>query len=144
MRGFSLVLFLFVCTFCLAQEDVSGSWTGKITQNDGGYRKNYKFELYLIQNGSQLSGRSYVYFDDIYAEMSLKGYINAANELWFSELEIVDFRELRGMEWCIKNGKLQLKKIGNHWKLEGFWKGNTSFGECIPGEVFLERVVPRA
>ena len=142
MKYLLFFFFLFPPVFFFAQPDVSGNWVGIITQKEGGYRSKYKFELFLFQNGDEISGRSYVYVDDIYAEMILKGKIEE-DLLTFYETKIIEFKEFEGMEWCIKNGKLRLLKSGNNWKLEGLWEGVTSFGACIPGKVFLQKIVPR-
>ena len=141
----TLTLFLLLgCFLSYGQDSVEGCWKGIITQSEGGFRKNYQFEMYLQQNGSVLKGRSYVYFEDFYAEMSLKGTINSENEIIFSEQEIVDYRKLEGMEWCIKSGLLRLRKDGPYWKLHGTWSGDTHFGNCFPGKIFLEKIEPQA
>jgi hypothetical protein len=142
MKFYLNFLLLFFPLFCFGQTNISGNWIGTITQKEGGYRSKYKFELYLKQSGSELSGRSYVYVDNIYAEMILKGRI-VGDQVTLYESEIIEFKEFEGMEWCIKNCKLKLVKSGKNWKLEGGWEGFTSFGACIPGSVFLQKIVPR-
>ena len=142
MRFFLILPLLFFTFLGFAQTDISGNWIGTITQNEGGYRSKYKFELFLFQDGSEITGRSYVYVDDIYAEMILRGRI-IGNTLSFQETEIIQFKELQGMEWCIKSCLLQLSRLGKKMKLEGKWEGTTSFGTCIPGNVFLQKIEPR-
>ncbi|MEM9889150.1 MAG: hypothetical protein AAF849_24980 [Bacteroidota bacterium] len=142
------LLILFVCSispsFLFAQVDFSGLWKGIITQDEGGYKTEYGFELYLQQEGSRVVGRSYVVDGTLYAEMDLKGNIYNKNYLRFQELKIVDFTIVENMEWCIKKGHLILQFKGDKAYLTGVWKGITSFGDCIPGRIELERKIIRA
>ena len=87
---------------CFAQQELNGYWKGKITQNDGGYIPEYTFELFIIQKGDSITGRSYVYVDSIYAEMNLSGKIHSGMFLEMKDELILDHEELLGMEWCIK------------------------------------------
>lgn len=143
---------LFCLLFCLgtsfsfvtAQEVFTGQWLGSITQNDGGYRPTYSFELYLKQKGDQVTGRSYVYFDNYFAEMQLKGKVINKKELVFYETKIVHFEEPDGMVWCMKKGQLRLRAVKKGFRLEGPWQGETIFGPCVPGLILLTKVVPRA
>ena len=57
---------------CCAQQDLNGYWKGKITQEDGGYTPEYLFELFIIQKGDSITGRSYVSIDSIYADISYR------------------------------------------------------------------------
>jgi hypothetical protein len=140
-----LLLFTFVAfTPCQAQNTFSGMWLGSITQNEGGYRPTYSLEMYLNQNGKEITGRSYVYFDKYFAEMELKGEIKKGNVLHFYEVKIVNFDEPEGMVWCIKQGQLRLRPVKKGFRLEGPWQGQTSFGPCVPGLILLTKVVPRA
>ena len=143
MKYFWLFVFLLLSSFCIAQPDISGEWRGVITQNEGGFRSEYKFEMYFVQKGKQLTGRSYVYFDKAYAQMELIGSFTGKNTISFQELKIVDFTVLSGLEWCIKRGNLQLKKYRGQWQLVGDWSGATSFGPCIPGKVRLKKIKPQ-
>lgn len=127
-----------------SQADFSGLWTGTITQDEGGYRSEYKFEMYLHQSGTKIYGRSYVYDDDLYAVMDLTGSVYNDNYLRFQESKIVDFTTVEGMEWCIKRGHLILKRQFGNTKITGVWKGDTGFSACIPGKIFLERTTAQA
>jgi len=140
-----LLLFLLLCLALpgIAQ-DIGGLWKGTITQNKGGYRSEYTLELVLIQKGDSIQGRSYVFVDEIYAEMDIKGDFHSGVYLQIKDTEILNHEELEGMEWCIKSYQLLLKKNGGDWSLEGHWQGNTSFSSCIPGRILLKRAIPRA
>lgn len=140
---FIIKVFCFTPLLCLAQPNISGSWKGSITQNEGGYRSDYSFEMYFQQKGKKLTGRSYVYVDNIYAEMELTGEWIDNNHIVFKETKVTRARKTDNLDWCIKNGTLKLVKTDNKWRLEGGWAGTSSFGICIPGKIFLHKVIPR-
>lgn len=122
---------------------VTGYWQGKITQDKGGIRPEYGMELYLTQKGTKVTGRSFVYFDKVYAEMQLEGEFKDGKTLIFKETKINAYKRIDGMEWCLKGAILNLIRSGNSWRLEGNWTGTTSFGPCIPGKIFLKKSIPR-
>ncbi|MEL7021937.1 MAG: hypothetical protein AAGK47_10025 [Bacteroidota bacterium] len=127
-----------------AQSTISGSWKGVITQDDGGYRTRYDFELYLNVKDNQITGRSYVTVDDIFCEMKITGSLQEGQKVYFKEIELVDSRQTEGMEWCFKQAVLRLGVDHGKVQLSGSWEGTTSFSNCIPGKVFLQKIVPRA
>ncbi|NJL74999.1 MAG: hypothetical protein HC892_08165 [Saprospiraceae bacterium] len=129
---------------CSSAAQVSGQWKGVITQNEGGYKSKYNFEMYFHQKGNLLRGRSYVYVDNIYVEMELEGIITNGDYIKFQETKMVDSKIVEGLEWCVKGGYLILKKEKDTYILTGIWNGFTSFGTCIPGRIELKRVVPQA
>lgn len=120
-----------------------GKWKGVITQNEG-YKTEYGMELYLTEKDGKLTGRSFVFVDSIYAEMVLEGEMYSKSILLLKDVEIMENEILEGMEWCMKNYQLILKKKGSTWFLEGQWQGKTTFSKCVPGKVKLQRIVPRA
>ena len=131
MKLFFNLLLVFSVGFCSAQQDLNGYWKGIITQEDGGFIPEYSFELFIIQNGDKISGRSYVYVDSIYAEMNLSGEIHSGVYLELKDEKILDHQELLGMEWCIKKYQLLLKQRNSVMYLEGHWQGETSFSTCV-------------
>ena len=141
-----LILFVFLtCAHLLpAQNNLTGLWRGTITQDEGGYRSEYTFEIMIKQDGDKISGRSYVFVDDIHATMILSGSIHSNVYLSLKDSQILDFKVNEGMEWCMKNYQLVFKNNVNPLRLEGFWQGSTTFSTCVPGKVFLKKVVPRA
>ena len=146
MKQFFTVCFILIscAVYCQDIDDVTGNWIGIITQDEGGYRSEYKFEMYLKQEGTKVHGRSYVYVDDIYAEMELVGELHSGFFLRFKETKMLEFEKFEGMEWCIKKGQLLIKMDKDEWIMDGYWQGNTSFSDCIPGKVKLKRIIPRA
>ncbi len=143
----ALCIFLvFGCFISVSSaQDINGYWKGIITQDEGGYKTEYVIELWILQKGDSIIGKSYTYVDDsIYAEMDVAGTIKSGVYIYLKDVNIVEHEELQGMEWCTKTYQLLLKKLNGVLKLEGHWQGLTSFSSCIPGKVFLKRVVPRA
>jgi hypothetical protein len=138
----TLLLGLTLLPLC-AQSDFSGAWKGILTQDDGGFRSEYQFEVYLIQEGKEVRGRTYVSVDDIYAELDIEGQVVNGNTVLFREIRFVRFSRLENLEWCYKLARLTLRREGDTWRLEGPWEGYTSFGRCIPGKIFLTREKPQ-
>ncbi|MEM8526281.1 MAG: hypothetical protein AAGG68_16690 [Bacteroidota bacterium] len=140
--AFSLFFCCAMASF--AQSNFSGLWKGSITQNEGGYKNSYDFEMYLYQDGEVIQGRSYVFDGEMYAEMELKGEVYNGKYLRFQEIKIVNHSIAENMEWCIKRGQLLLSYKRNDAYISGLWKGKTSFGDCVPGRIELKREVFRA
>jgi len=142
--SYLIYVFLFYATSSIAQGDFNGLWKGTITQNEGGYRSNYDFELYLHQDSTTIYGRSYVFDGELYAEMELKGEVYNNRYLRFQEVKIVNHTIGENMEWCIKRGQLLLTYKNNHAYISGLWKGRTSFSDCVPGRIELKKEILRA
>lgn len=138
---FSFLLAVSQPTF--SQEVFLGNWKGVITQDEGGYRTEYDFELYLKKEDKLITGRSYVYVDEIYAEMALSGFTLSDEIFHFTESKVVRSRKLPELEWCLKGAALKLYRTGNGWELRGRWQGTSAGGNCIPGEIILKKIVPR-
>ena len=79
-----ILAILLICVFpfiSFSQDELSGYWKGKITQEDGGYIPEYSFEIQMLQLEDSITGRSYVFVDSIYAEMNLSGNIHSVKFL---------------------------------------------------------------
>jgi hypothetical protein len=140
----STLTFVSFAFFLQAQADFSGHWTGVITQDEGGYKSEYRFELFLNQNGTRVYGRSYVFDEGLYAVMELRGTIYNNDYLRFQETKMVDFTVVENMEWCIKRGDIVLKSGFRKEYITGLWKGVSSMGDCVPGQIKLEREAAQA
>lgn len=128
-----------------AQTDISGLWRGYNTQEAAGsYSTKYDFEIYINEKAGIIIGRSYATVGDIYAEMEIVGEFREGKYLHFQETKVVDFKAEDGMEWCIKKGVLTLFEMDGKLHFRGTWQGTTSFSNCIPGKVYLDKVKPRA
>lgn len=127
----------------LAQErPFEGYWTGYLTQEEGGFRPKYYFELRLQQQGNRITGASYASVEKIYAEFALEGEATG-DQLTFKENRMIRYTRLEEMSWCFKWGTLKLVKKGKAWILEGNWDGKSPFGPCIPGKIYLVKTPPK-
>ena len=144
MKNLFIILFCLLTCSLFGQTELTGVWKGTITQNEGGYRPEYVFEIYLNQKGDVVTGRSYVFVDKIYAVMNLSGSVHSDLYLNLKDAKILDHKVDTGMEWCMKKYQLVLKIKGDTLHLEGFWQGDTTFSTCIPGKVKLTKIDPRA
>jgi len=144
MKYLIILSLCFLSTLGIAQDqDIAGYWKGTITQDAGGYRSSYVMELWISQKGDSIVGKSFVFVDDIYAEMKVSGSFHSGVYLQMKDDEIITHEELEGMEWCIKSYQLLLKKNGQTAKLEGHWQGQTTFSSCIPGRIELTKGTPK-
>jgi len=126
------------------ESNLSGSWYGELTQNEGSYRSSYEIYLIISEKDGIVSGYSYVSVDDIYASMSIEGTLSNNILMNAKDISIIETEQNAGMEWCMRNYSLILKKDNNVWKLEGHWNGSTSFSTCTPGKIYLKKAIPRA
>jgi hypothetical protein len=126
--------------------DISGTWTGVTTQNEGGYSSSYNISLFLKNENGKITGTSILSVDDIFAKIEVEGTFKNGLSLLLKDVAIIENKVVDNlnMEWCMKNYILLLKRENNQWLLEGHWHGKTSFGECTPGKVFLKRGIERA
>ncbi|MFT6322278.1 MAG: hypothetical protein ACJAT4_003214 [Granulosicoccus sp.] len=144
MKKIIWIIFIFASYSASGQDNLTGLWYGKITQEEGGFAPDYTFEIYITQKGNKIIGRSYVYVDEIYASFDISGELNNEIYLELKDSDILDNKVNDGMEWCLKKYQLVFKMKNGIPNLEGFWQGKTSFSTCIPGKVFLKKQVPRA
>jgi len=124
---------------------LTGQWKGIVTQESEGEPSiEYEFEVYLRQDGKNITGESYVKYEDIFAKMELTGKIKGKRMVYLKETEILDHRKTEDLEWCMKICHLMVKYDGEDIILEGFWFGNSVIGACVPGKVELRKQIPRA
>ncbi len=139
-------MLLFAC-FALTgshAQNISGTWEGLITQDQGGVAAQYTFKIYLkASDNEEVSGTAFVALEDmdIYASMHFSGtfdgtYLNLKEEEILREKMVEDFF------WCLKKYRLKLLP-GEKLRLEGPWSGYTRDGGCVPGEIYLTKSFPR-
>lgn len=136
-----LVFFMSVLGTSLlhGQYNFNGYWKGIITKVEYGVVTKFQFELYLVQRGTKVVGRSYVKSGSMYAEMEIEGEIYNKEYLKFQETKIVESKIEDSLEWCIKKGHLIIKNN----TISGVWEGNTTFSTCAPGRIELTKVPPQ-
>ncbi|WP_367390071.1 hypothetical protein [Lewinella sp. LCG006] len=120
----------------------SGQWLGKLTQEQGGYRQEYDFELYLTAKNDRYAGRTYVYAPNVLGVLSFTGQQRGA-VLYLKEEELLISRKPSDLSWCFKTMQLRQVKRGDDWYLEGPWQGTSEYGICIPGWLSLKYIPPK-
>ncbi len=126
--------------FLFADADISGVWTGTLSQNQGGYAEQYDFFLHLEQKGKRVIGRAKVGVKEVQAEFSVIG-TKQANGTWlFQEGELIVSQKPEFLEWCAKGYHLRLDYGPKGLLLlSGPWWGTATSGPCIPGNIRLQR-----
>ena len=120
----------------------SGQWLGKLTQEQGGYREDYDFELYLVITNGKITGRTYVYAPNVLGVLSFSGQQRGA-VLYLKEEELLVSRKPSDLSWCFKTMQLRAVKREGDWYLEGPWQGTSDYGVCIPGWLSLKFIPPQ-
>ena len=142
--GFVLFILLFwVFLEAQNQENIKGLWVGKLTQFEGGYQELYDFEIYFSQTDSVITGYSYLKSRGVLGIIKLVGCYRG-DVLHLIEKEIVFSKKPEELSWCFKTMQLKVAFKDKKQILKGTWQANSQFGSCIPGEVFIEKVKPRA
>lgn len=140
------ILFAFCSLFSVLStaQNLSGTWEGVITQDEGGVAEEYTFKVFLkeLEDG-ELRGRAFVTLEkaDIYAEMLISG-VSDGTYISIIEEEILREKMIDNFFWCLKSYRLKLS-AGNKLRLEGRWSGDTPDGDCVPGAIQLEKSFPR-
>lgn len=146
MRTCYIIILLMAVSSATAQ-NIGGKWYGRLTQEPGGYRKIYDFELDLVQDDNikkdSITGTSYAYIPyQIEAKIGLNGHIDGDTvRLMESGYLIQEEMAPTGWSICIKNLHLSYFKQDNKEFLRGRWTGQTTEGgtTCKPGLIILAR-----
>ncbi|HEY1024647.1 MAG TPA: hypothetical protein VGE26_05735 [Sphingobacteriaceae bacterium] len=146
MKGYSTLIILTLSFSVSFGQNIGGKWYGKLTQEPGGYRKIYDFELELVQDDNirkdSITGVSYAYIpQQIEAKIGLSGFIDKDTiRLKESAYLIQDDVVPLGWTLCIKDLHLNYMLINNKEFLRGRWEGQTAEGRnCKPGLIILAR-----
>ncbi|MGK0363877.1 MAG: hypothetical protein ACI85O_000931 [Saprospiraceae bacterium] len=140
-----LIMFLFSCLLLPAQVfTLSGQWKGKIYQTAGSVKTEYNIEIFLHHLPDKVVGRSYIYADEIHAEIKIVGTFIQGNIFEFRDIEILQSEQGKEMSWCMKSVTLELLPTAEGWELKGFWTGKNEYSQCNPGTLILKKVTNRA
>ena len=123
-----------------------GSWKGIITQVDGATVRYFDMELTVspeLGSDSTYSVATHVMDGEYHAYIIGRAFEGNKNRLYIAESEIIRSDSIPGMEWCVKRYELKKKMKDGALHLQGVWGGDTSFGECIPGDMDLVRQIIR-
>ena len=119
----TLVAFLCVSSFAIAQSGLEGTWKGTMTVGGLESKKTVPFELFLQQKGAKIEGRSYIYLEDkTVIEMEVKGSLFGDLSIYLKE---TDYIEDPTSDYQPEfNRKYQLLYKPSIWntKMEGYWQ----------------------
>ncbi len=122
-----------------------GSWEGILTQEEGGFRPEYKMRLVLKLKGDQVTGFAEVeHGKDVYIKTEVKGSIYSGFFLTIEDGLVINQKELIDQEYCTKTYQLVFREENGKVYLKGKWQGTASVNACIPGKVLLKRKPTRA
>ena len=144
MRLFFLHTFLFLSLILNAQNDLQGTWKGVLIQDSNGSASETSIELKLQSKGNKILGYSKTSIGDLYQIRRVEGTCHSDLLLLLTDFEILEDETNIGMEWCKGTYQLVVKRLKTSIVLEGEWQGTTSFNNCAPGKLKLEKIVPRA
>ncbi|OAV46235.1 hypothetical protein [Lewinella sp. 4G2] len=128
----------------IPQPNVSGTWTGKLLQNEGGIAPEFAFTMEIAHNGIFVRGTSYVSHQGIWAEMRFSGYQKENGVIVITETEILRSQKPNDLSWCMKEYELRAEYTAEGMVLTGPWWGESAYGACIPGSVRLKRKIKTA
>lgn len=136
-----LIVIVTVASTVMARDqratDISGHWTGYALQGPGGTRPQFTFEMWLEQEGVNVSGRAKVAVMEspqYYGVMSVSGTMTNGR-FAFQEGALLENRPEPGTWWCIKRGALRLSDDEGLPTLDGKWTA----GSCAPGSIHMTR-----
>lgn len=127
-----------------AQGVIDGTWMGSIHQDRVPTPADFKVRLELKQTGNAVTGRTYIHEvgnPEYRAVMALKGNFYGAM-LVFEETHFISKYSPLDWEWCLKSGRLFLKRQGQYWRLEGKVEGHIGDVECVASNGTFERLDP--
>ena len=140
-----LIMFLFSSLLLPAQTPtLSGQWKGKIYQTNGSVKTEYNIEIFLHHLPDKVVGRSYIYADEISAEIKIVGTFTKESVLEYRDIEIINSEQGTEMSWCMKKVILKLTPSPGGWELKGNWTGSNEYSQCNPGTLVLKKVTNRA
>ena len=122
-----------------APPDLSGTWKGKLYQNEGGIAPAFDFTMEIVQSGIFVRGKSYVKHGEIWAEMAFSGHQAPNGTLVLTETRVLRADKPDDLSWCMKEYELQGQYTQSGMVLTGPWWGDSEFGPCVPGSVRLTR-----
>lgn len=138
-----IVIFSLLLSFSTNGDPFAGEWEGKLT-HEGEYSESYDLYIEIKKDGDGYSGMSIVQVNDIYAKMEISGKLHGKELLVLEDGKVITHEIPDGMEWCHKSYQLRLSEEDGKIFLVGAWQGVTSFANCIPGKIRLERAKIRA
>jgi hypothetical protein len=145
-KCFLLFFIFFQNENIFAQKDsLAGYWEGILTvEREGDVLAEYNFALRFSEENKKIVGISYVWYQNMGANMEFEIQLLDENTIQIKETAIRKSDPLPSGEWCMKEMILHKKtdKESTYW--QGEWTGKTTFSNCTPGKITVKRSVERA
>ena len=125
-------------------QDLSGSWSGILLQNEGGFADQFELYFDVEQIGLSMQGKAYVRLGELMAEMKISGYQTPAGSWRLTETKILRNNKA-GLQvsWCMKQYDLRVDYRDGELVLTGPWWGSSEYGACVPGSITLKRRIKK-
>lgn len=139
-----LLLFLGFGHFAFAQNVLDGTWQGKLYQDREPESTTFKVRMELTQVGNKVTGITHIHVVDepeYRAQMVLEGSLHGAIFI-FRETKVISKNNPFDWDWCLKSGRMLLKRQGEYWRLEGIVDGMLGDIPCVAADAVLERLDP--
>ena len=121
-------------------DNLSGTWSGVLLQNEGGIADRFELYFDIEQIGLSLHGTAFVKLDELQAEMKVSGYRTLNGNWRLSETKILRNNKAGlAVSWCMKEYDLRVTYRDGELILTGPWWGDSEYGACIPGSITLRR-----
>jgi hypothetical protein len=121
-------------------EELTGTWSGDLYQNEGGFAERFELFFDVEQIGPVLRGTAFVRLGELMAEMRLSGTRQANGSWLLRETQILRNNKAGlAVSWCMKTYEIRLSYEKGRLVLIGPWWGDSEFGPCIPGTIRLHR-----
>ncbi len=143
VKVLQLMVWLLAPSLLLAQNSLTGKWTGKLFQDAGGFASEYYFELNIEETDGSVTGTSFIRLDKATAGMmQVEGSFDGKLFV-YEEPRILNQSGITDTSaWCLKHCELEMNRKGDELFLKGTWIGSTRFGSCSPGIITLSRYAP--
>jgi hypothetical protein len=122
--------------------DLSGDWTGTLTQPGGFNATRYDALMTLDQDGTSVTGTFLITATNdpsIYFLYSLEGEVED-DAFRFQEISVIDNTEFAGR--CVRNATLDIAVDSGKETMTGDWYGfycSPPFQDGVKGQITLER-----
>ncbi|MGF1534616.1 MAG: OmpA family protein [Bernardetiaceae bacterium] len=126
----------------LPAQDFTGHWRGELTQETGGVKELYQFELMIVHRSDSIVGKSRI---ANISNPTVQGELSFRATWTPPLLRLLEYEILPSLltinppNFCIKKAKLTYDPKGD--ALEGPWEGvSPVYGMCAPGYLRVRRI----
>jgi outer membrane protein OmpA-like peptidoglycan-associated protein len=140
-RLLSCLLAWLLLPFAAAGQDISGLWTGTISETVKGRRQYVYFEMQLVVHGTQVSGAAMMARNDSSTATTLIRGTWDGQHFFYREMKLIKLRGGTAADnWCMKACSFSFEQTDSTDRLVGHWTGETALeASCTPGIISVER-----